>query len=441
MQKVRALGIGLALLVGGAAIAVGQDAQQAAQQKLLAKRAAEADAYRKLAECVYGLQINSTTLVKDFVTESDDIRTSVDSFIKGIRLGKPTWYEDMSCEIPAEVTVAQVVETILEAHKRLYKGNTIKTTDIESITQRIEKSVIKVIGMGAPRPELPPELPVGTEQAITQVTVSESTGPAPIPGIWKQVSPQARLMAIRAARVDALRKMAERLKGLRLTSETQVRDFVTESDVITTEMQAFLKGAEEVGQAYLHEDDLIAEVTIRVPTEQVITTIKELYKRHQKDGHVKELNIESIVKNVVKKDYEATGMGVPPPQYVKEVYKKLEVQTPGWITEEIVAEGSGTDPAIDTPQGRLKAARAAELDAKRKLVEQIKGLQIESDTFVKDFVTEHDHIATEVEAILVDSRVVDTNFGEGIATVKVSIPGARVWSVVYTEITREKRGG
>ncbi|MBW7904666.1 MAG: LPP20 family lipoprotein [Phycisphaerae bacterium] len=438
MHTVRRFGLGMTALLLGVGAAMGQDAQQVAQQKLLSKRAAEADAYRKLAEAVYGLQIDSTTLVKDFVTESDQIRTSVDAFVRGVRLGTPTWYEDLTCEVPAEVTVAQVVETLLEAHRRYYKGNTIKTTDIQSITQRVEKQVIKAIGMGAPRPELPPELPAGTEELLTQVTVPATSGPAPLPPIWKSISGQGRLMAIRAARVDALRKMAEQLKGLRLNSETRVRDFVTESDVITTEMQAYLTGAEEV-RTYLHDNDLIAEVTVRVPTEQIITTIKKLYSRHYKDGHIKELDIESIVKNVVKKDYEATGMGVPPPQFVRETYTKLQVNAPDWVTTDIQAEGNGTDPAFDTPQGRLKAARAAELDAKRKLVEQIKGLSIRSDTFVKDFVTEHDHIATQVNAVLVDATVVSTRFDDGVATVRVSVPGARVWTIVYEQITRETR--
>src|SRR6476646_4447712 len=71
-----------------------------AQNKLLSKRAAEADAYRKLAEAVKGLQITSDTYVKDFVAESDEIRSELDQFIKGVRLGKPRWFEDLSCEVP-----------------------------------------------------------------------------------------------------------------------------------------------------------------------------------------------------------------------------------------------------------------------------------------------------------------------------------------------------
>ena len=38
---------------------------------------------------------------------------------------------------------------------------------------------------------------------------------------------QNKLLAYRAARADAIRKLAERIQGLTITSETKVKDFVT----------------------------------------------------------------------------------------------------------------------------------------------------------------------------------------------------------------------
>lgn len=408
------------------------------QTKLMAKRAAEADAYRKLAEAVYGLQINSRTYVQDFVAESDDIRTDVDAFIKGVRLGTPTWYDDGSCEVPAEVTVARVVETLRSAHSRHYKGDSIKTSDFEAMTSRIEKQVIKVTGMGAPRPDLPPDLPVGAVEMLGPAP-GDWAPRAPIPDIWNQVGPQGRLMAIRAARVDALRRLAERIKGLRLTSRTQVRDFVAESDIITTEMNTFLVGAEEVGPPYLHHNQLIAEVTLRIPTEQVVTTVKQLHSRHYKGDDVKGHDVESIVRTVVKREFEATGNGVPPPQYLRRFNETAIVPLPEWAMSPLEVVGEGTDPAIDTPQGRLKAARAAELDAKRKLAEQIAGLRLHAETVVREFVAERDEVATMVDAVIRHATVTRTEFTSDTARVTVSIPGMQVWAVFNEAYHRESR--
>lgn len=421
------------LLMGGAALG-----QQVEQQKLLSKRAADADAYRKLAEAVYGIQLNGRTIVRDFVTESDEIRGAVDSFIKGIRLGTPTWYEDGSCEVPAEVTVAKVIETIREAHTRYYKGSDIKTSDIETIAERIDKKIIKVIGMGAPRAELPPNLPVGAAEALG---MPPGSGPKPstlaIPEIWKKAGPQGRLMAVQAARVDAQRKLAERIKGLRLTARTQVRDFVTESDEINTELNAELVGAEEVSQ-YLHHDELIAEVTLRIPTEQVIATIRKLHTRHYKGDDVKGTDIENEVKTVVRRDFEATGMGVPPERFIKQYAQAAQIELPDWVGRVVEAEGSGTDPDITSAQGKLKAARAAELDARRKLAERIAGLQIDAQSYVKDLVVREDAVGTEVEAIVVEATIGEPRFETETVRVTVTVPGMRVWGVVSSQIKRQK---
>ncbi|MEE8169861.1 MAG: hypothetical protein V3T70_04870 [Phycisphaerae bacterium] len=139
---------GLTLVVATAAF--GQVDTSNAQKKLLSKRAAEADAYRKLAETIKGLQITSDTYVKDFVAESDTIQAQMDEFIRGVRLGEPTWYYDMSCEVPAEVTVAKIIQTLKAIHTRHYNGDRITGKDIEQIERRVDKKVITVIGMWAP---------------------------------------------------------------------------------------------------------------------------------------------------------------------------------------------------------------------------------------------------------------------------------------------------
>ncbi len=413
----------------------------AEQQKLLAKRAAEADAYRKLAQVVYGIQINERTYVQDFVTESDDIRGEVDTFIKGVRLGQPMFYEDGSCEIPAEVTVSKVIETLRTACDRHYKGEDIKTSDFESISRRIQKDVIKVIGMGAPRPDLPPCLPEGAMEMLPPgPPMPQNAPPPPIPDIWKEIGPQARMSAVRAAQMDAMRRLAERIKGLRLTSRTTVRDFVAESDQITAEMQAYLKGAQEKC-CYFHHDELICECTYVVPTEQVITTIRELHSRHYNGDpdDTRGSDIENIVKTVVKKDFEATGMGIPNPRFIRKYQESMANAMPEWSLRTLEADGRGTDPQIETPQGRLRAARAAEMDARRRLAEQIAGLQLQSATTVRDFTTQHEEVAGLVNAVVVDASVTNTKFQDGTAVVTVALPGMSVWSVVNDGLPRRAR--
>ena len=60
-----------------------EEAESEGQAKLLAKRAALADALRNLSEEVNGVHITAETTVKDFVTESDEIKTEFTAFLKG----------------------------------------------------------------------------------------------------------------------------------------------------------------------------------------------------------------------------------------------------------------------------------------------------------------------------------------------------------------------
>ncbi len=419
-----------------AAPAVAQDPAKDAQNKLLAKRAAEADCYRKLAETIKGMRITSETLVRDFITESDVIESELDTFIKGVRLGDPMYYEDGTCEVKAEVTVANVITQLKEIHTRHYQGDLVKGTDFEQMKQHIQKEVIEVIGYGAPRPELPPDLPEGI---VEMLPPAPPELPLSIPPIWQQVPPNQRLMAQRAAELDAKRKLLERIKGLRINSNTLVRDFITEYDEIQAAADGIIIGAQVKGRPYLHNNELIVDVTVEVPVESVITTIKELHTRHYKGDRVTGTDIVNLKQKVKKNTFEATGSGVPRMEYVQQVAASTGMVMPDWIAETIKATGNGTDPAMETPQGKLKAARAAELDAKRKLAEQVYGLQIDSSTLVRDFITEYDEVNSQVSAVLAGAVVENTAWGEGMATVEVSIPARDVWTVIHSQWVIVKR--
>jgi len=97
--------------------------KRTAQNKLLAQRAARADAIRKLAERIRGLMITSETTVRDFVTESDVIETSMIAFLSGMREKKVRHMEDGTCEVTMEVTLQDVIVNLKHIHQRHYKGD------------------------------------------------------------------------------------------------------------------------------------------------------------------------------------------------------------------------------------------------------------------------------------------------------------------------------
>lgn len=73
----------------------------------------------------------------------------------------------------------------------------------------------------------------------------------------------ARPMALRAAKVDAYRNLLEITKGVQVDSRTSVKDFTVESDIINTQVEGLIKGAQVVDQQYL--SDGTVEVKLRMP--------------------------------------------------------------------------------------------------------------------------------------------------------------------------------
>ena len=82
-------------------------AANAAQAKLMTERAAKVDAYRNLLEQAYGLQVTGSTSVRDFVTQSDTVRTQLDAFIRGAKVSDTRILDDGSVETEMEITMGK----------------------------------------------------------------------------------------------------------------------------------------------------------------------------------------------------------------------------------------------------------------------------------------------------------------------------------------------
>ena len=73
------------------------------QQKLMAMRAARLDAYRNLAEQVYGFKLTGSTTVNSFASQSDSVRAYIDTFLRGARIASIGANQDGLYEAQAEL--------------------------------------------------------------------------------------------------------------------------------------------------------------------------------------------------------------------------------------------------------------------------------------------------------------------------------------------------
>ena len=71
----------------------------AAQARAMAERAAFVVALRNLLETVKGVRVDAESIVENFMTKSDVIRTRVDGIVKGARIVKKQYLSDGSVEV------------------------------------------------------------------------------------------------------------------------------------------------------------------------------------------------------------------------------------------------------------------------------------------------------------------------------------------------------
>lgn len=246
---------------------------------------------------------------------------------------------------------------------------------------------VVITGYGAPNPVVEEKKQKVEEQPIAKAPDNKwadmditavGNGAPPANAINES---QARNMAKRAAKLDALRNLAETVKGVQVDSKTTVQDFVTQSDEIRSKVDMFIQGAQVL------EEKQLEDGTYEVKVGMNLKPLSDVIKPKQ------------------------------------EIAEKPIESAPAAITT--------TKPALTPQQAKLMAKRAAEMDARRNLLEYVKGVQIDSKTFVKDYITQNDSIRSEIEGMVKGAQVIATRFNDdGTCEVDIEFDLAHVKKLI-----------
>lgn len=123
-------------VVGYGATEVVTKSKSDAQRRLLAIRAARMDAYRAMAERVYGISVQGSTTVRDMVVQNDRFRSYVETYMHGARV--------VSTDVMPDGTVETVLEMVIDHGFR----NCLQTVD----NQRFNVDCRTTVADGAPAP-------------------------------------------------------------------------------------------------------------------------------------------------------------------------------------------------------------------------------------------------------------------------------------------------
>lgn len=104
----------LTIRVVGYGIAPANKYHSKVQSKLMAVRASKMDAYRALAERLYGLQVSGETTVRDMAIKDDRFHGMVQAYMNGGRVVSADMMPDGSVETVLEVVIDQGFRNCLQ---------------------------------------------------------------------------------------------------------------------------------------------------------------------------------------------------------------------------------------------------------------------------------------------------------------------------------------
>jgi hypothetical protein len=98
--------------------------------RVTTKRAAVTDCYRKLAEKIYGVVIDSSTTVENFAVKDDTIRTTVQGIVRGARETSSQYFSDGSVRVTMETAGARVKEDLTPLAGNIFGSDCIPGAEI-----------------------------------------------------------------------------------------------------------------------------------------------------------------------------------------------------------------------------------------------------------------------------------------------------------------------
>ena len=225
------------------------------RERLKATRAAEIDADRLLVERLYGLQIDSNTTVLDLTAGDDKVAGAVSASLVGsLTIGEPEYLADGRVQVVRAVKIQEVVETL----NRVIKGNRLADGSFANSSEN-EK----------------------TDRSVTDKVI-DVMGNAALPGS----EGHQKIMAKRAAEMDAYRRLAARMMVQKISSGTTVRDMCLQNDDIVAKLSQVLKAATPTNIKYL--DDGSCEVTMEIKVSDLIRTTRSYMKGDTQKTEIKD---------------------------------------------------------------------------------------------------------------------------------------------------------
>lgn len=393
--------------VAQAAIAAPGD-PTAAQRRMLAARAAQADGLNTLADMVLGARVSAVRTLGEALGPGSPGEIALRVFLRGARtVGEPRVYSDGV----AQVDVVVPLEVVIREVRRIFKPGEHETADLPDLRHVAVDGLLSATGTGRAPRDAAPEMVARAERAPPDAL------PELYPVGWEHVSGGGRVAAQREARIRAYEAMAARLRTVYVDQARTVADLVDGSAPAKAVLDAFVRGLPVTGPARLMPDR-IAEVEVAAPVPALIAALKEICKVLGLETDLSDEKLDRISVRLKASSLDALGRGMPPPaQAAPAAGPRVAggAALPDWAAGSLEARASApVNPDVENRQEALiLAARSAKARAMASLQEQAEALDLGGGVTVRQRAAADEAFRRDLRTFLSSTRTVSYRMAEG----------------------------
>jgi hypothetical protein len=373
-----------------------QDAIRAAQQR----------AVNDLYEQVSVLHVNSRTTVGQFAKALDADDDLVKILARADQIGSPRWLDARTCQVQLEISASRVGYVLKQLAAAYPRRAPASASDIDRAMERWPRKTFVSTGCSASLPALAEFKPLGVR--------------------WLAVTDEARRRALTQANDAARRRAVESVGTVVLADQTTISSALANAksgDVVSS----WLTGRPVTRVDF--RDDLTVEVALAVDERDFFDVIKTSVQRQSsipqpRDDRGWERVHNEFSAHFVQPVGQATAESAA--RTVDAVVWHAPARMPEWVEQSVDIRGTGIGPT------KLKAALAAEGDARSKLRGRLESLELEPKVTLADTARKQPAVSAAIERAVERARITRTEYNpDNSASVMVSVELRPLWDDLH----------
>ena len=368
------------------------------QVRGLALRAAQVDAYQKLADLILAAHVSDLKTLGEVLGPAGDKEVALRVFLRSaLVVGDLRVYSDGVAEVDVEIPFEAVVRTAAELGAR--QPDAVGLKDLQA---QIVDGYLRVSGRGKAPDDLSPE-------AIQKVLAARPDEFVEIfPVGWERVTATGRVVAQRRARVRAYEAMKALVQSIRVSPTSTVGDAFRGAPAAEALLDVFVSGLPLAGPPRLMPDR-VAEVDVTASVRDLIKFLKDVRPVGPGDAQWTDEQIDQLSINLKAERLIVTGRGMPPTDQVRPpeaMAGEPGPPMPDWAAT--VLEGRGVakrpDDVEDEAEARPLAGRAAKARAAEQIERHLDDVRLDDGRTVRDRAAKDEVFRKDITTLLASAR-------------------------------------